>query len=245
MESRSHNMGAQRVVVTSTPAVRPSGSALPVHPSLQHVGRRRYLRDLRHRRRVQLTRRSAAVALGVGVVLSGPVLAISASPDAAARRTPAANARPNAAVPNSAPRNVARASGNAVGFQAPLPETSPTTTTPSTQDNTAFSGFTVTRNGKKRWVSYPAPRSHPFLVCTRSFESDTAGGYRAISPDGRHRGAYQFKRSTWNHVAKHVGRRDLVGVDPAAASRGDQDWMALYLYKWQGVSHWEGRCAGK
>ena len=74
----------------------------------------------------------------------------------------------------------------------------------------------------------------------------TFGVYlEAVSPDGRHRGAYQFKRSTWNTVANNVGRDDLIGVDPAAAPAVDQDWMALYLYKWQGASHWEGRCAGK
>lgn len=242
VENRPHNLGNQRLVVTSTPAARPSGSVVPIHPSLQHVGQRRNLRHLhglRQRRRVELTRRSASVALGLGIALSGPVLAISASPDAAARRTPMATP------PVSVQRVSARASVAAVGFQAPEPDVAPTPTSSTTAAQPGFQGYTAKRNGTTRWVNYPAPRSHPFLVCTRSFESDTAGGYRAISPDGRHRGAYQFKRSTWNHVANHVGRRDLVGVDPASASRSDQDWMALYLYKWQGVSHWEGRCAGK
>src|SRR4029453_19134129 len=37
---------------------------------------------------------------------------------------------------------------------------------------------------------------HPFLVCTRAHESDTAGGYRAVSGSGTYRGAYQFSQST-------------------------------------------------
>jgi hypothetical protein len=85
---------------------------------------------------------------------------------------------------------------------------------------------------------------HPFLVCTRAHESDSAGGYRAVSPGGTYRGAYQFLRSTWNTVARHAGRYDLVGVDPAAAAPADQDAMALHLYQWQGAAPWGGRCAG-
>ena len=78
----------------------------------------------------------------------------------------------------------------------------------------------------------------PFLVCTRAHESDTAGGYRAISPGGTYRGAYQFLRSTWDNVARHAGRSDLVGVDPAAASPADQDLLAWDLYQWQGAAPW-------
>ena len=243
MERRSQNLSARPLVVTSTPTARPSRAA-PVHPSMQHLGRRGgkgYVLRQRNRRRRALTRRSAAVILGMGVVLSGPVLAVSGGPDAAARQV--------STTPHPGPKPAAaREAQPAIdaGFQAPKPVDSeifpPTSTTASVR---LFDGFAVTRRGQMRWIGYPAARSHPFLVCTRSFESDTAGGYRAVSPDGRHRGAYQFKRSTWNQVARHVGRRELVGVDPAAASRRDQDWMALYLYRWQGASHWEGRCAGK
>ena len=85
---------------------------------------------------------------------------------------------------------------------------------------------------------------HPFLACTRAHESDTAGGYRAISPGGTYRGAYQFLPSTWDNVARHAGRPDLVGVDPAVASAADQDLLAYDLYRWQGTSPWGGRCSG-
>jgi Transglycosylase-like domain len=84
----------------------------------------------------------------------------------------------------------------------------------------------------------------PFLRCTRAHESDLAGGYRAVSAGGRYRGAYQFLRSTWNNVARRVGRGDLVGVDPALASPADQDALALALYHWQGPAPWGGRCRG-
>jgi hypothetical protein len=85
---------------------------------------------------------------------------------------------------------------------------------------------------------------HPFLVCTRAIESDSSGGYAAVSASGTYRGAYQFSRSTWDSTARHAGRPDLVGVDPAAASPADQDALALHLYQWQGASPWGGRCAG-
>ena len=88
-----------------------------------------------------------------------------------------------------------------------------------------------------------------FLVCTRHHESSHTppnfdDGYGAVDPSGTYRGAYQFSRSTWNNTAVHVGRLDLVGVDPAAASVADQDLLAWALYQWQGTSPWLGRCAG-
>jgi hypothetical protein len=84
----------------------------------------------------------------------------------------------------------------------------------------------------------------PFLACTRAHESDTAGGYRAVSPGGVYRGAYQFLPSTWSNVARHMGRLDLVGVDPAAASPADQDAVAWHLFNWQGYGPWGNRCMG-
>jgi hypothetical protein len=89
-----------------------------------------------------------------------------------------------------------------------------------------------------------SPSQDPFLVCTRAHESDTSGGYHAISSDGVYRGAYQFLRSTWNAIASEAGRPDLVGVDPAAAAPPDQDQLALFLYHQQGAAPWGGRCAG-
>lgn len=81
-----------------------------------------------------------------------------------------------------------------------------------------------------------------FLPCTRAHESDTAGGYAAVSPDGVYRGAYQFDRTTWDSVAASTGRADLVGVDPAASSAADQDTLASALYLMRGNQPWGGRC---
>jgi len=89
-----------------------------------------------------------------------------------------------------------------------------------------------------------APSQDAFLRCTRAHESDSAGGYRAVSPGGVYRGAYQFLRSTWNNEARAAGRPDLVGVDPAAASPADQDQIALFLFHQQGAAPWGGRCRG-
>jgi hypothetical protein len=88
------------------------------------------------------------------------------------------------------------------------------------------------------------PSQDAFLRCTRAHESDTAGGYRAVSSDGVYRGAYQFLRSTWNNVARAAGRPDLVGVDPAVASPADQDQIALFLFQHAGPAPWGGRCRG-
>ena len=96
----------------------------------------------------------------------------------------------------------------------------------------------------------PDIHAHPFLVCTRAHESSHTpplydDGYAAVNPSGTYRGAYQFSRSTWDNTARHAGRPDLVGVDPAAASVADQDFLALDLYQWRGAAPWLGRCAGK
>jgi prefoldin subunit 5 len=81
--------------------------------------------------------------------------------------------------------------------------------------------------------------SDPFLVCTRGHES--AGDYRVVSSSGYY-GAYQFAPTTWDVVASHAGRLDLVGVLPSVASQFDQDEMAWVLYQWQGNDPWGGRC---
>ena len=80
------------------------------------------------------------------------------------------------------------------------------------------------------------------LACIRAHESDTAGGYAAVSPGGTYRGAYQFLPSTWNSTAASAGRPDLVGVDPASASPADQDAMASHLYSQAGSQPWGGTC---
>jgi hypothetical protein len=99
-----------------------------------------------------------------------------------------------------------------------------------------------------RPVAVPAPPSsgvysmheQPFLVCTRTRESD--GIYSVVSASGIYFGAYQFSRETWDVTAVHAGRSDLVGVLPNTASEYDQDNLAWALYQWQGNAPWGGRC---
>jgi hypothetical protein len=66
---------------------------------------------------------------------------------------------------------------------------------------------------------------------------ESNGNYAITNPSGKYRGAYQFDRSTWNSVAdRHAPH--LVGVDPAAASPADQDYLALALYSERGARPW-------
>jgi hypothetical protein len=63
---------------------------------------------------------------------------------------------------------------------------------------------------------------------------ESRGNPRAVSSSGRYRGKYQFSRTTW---------RLLGGSgDPAEASEGLQDRMALRLYRRRGGRPWP-RCA--
>lgn len=107
-------------------------------------------------------------------------------------------------------------------------------------------------------VPAPPPRAwdgtlhgQPFLICTRRIESDSGdangnglhdAGYQAIGGGGTFRGAFQFMRSTWDSTAAMAGRPDLIGVDPAEASVGDQDTLAWALYQASGNGPWGGRC---
>ena len=85
----------------------------------------------------------------------------------------------------------------------------------------------------------------PFLACTRAHESDSAGGYHAVSPGGTYRGAYQFDQSTWNSAAQLAGRADLVGVDPAPRSRRPtRTCSRSTLFHARGAQPWGGRCGG-
>jgi Transglycosylase-like domain len=59
---------------------------------------------------------------------------------------------------------------------------------------------------------------------------ESGGNPRAISPDGKYRGKYQFSRPTW----RSVGGKG----DPAKASEYEQDKRALKLYKREGTRPW-------
>ena len=66
---------------------------------------------------------------------------------------------------------------------------------------------------------------------------EATGNYGAVNPTGKYRGAYQFSRQTWDWIAG-LSHEHLVGVDPAAATPGDQDRMAQSLYDLRGRGQW-------
>jgi hypothetical protein len=96
-----------------------------------------------------------------------------------------------------------------------------------------------------RWVPAATAKAPTgggdFLSCIRNRES--GGDYTIHNTGGSGAsGAYQFMPRTWDSVAASIGRYDLVGVDPAAASPADQDAMASALYGQQGSAPWGGYC---
>jgi hypothetical protein len=71
-------------------------------------------------------------------------------------------------------------------------------------------------------------------VLQRIAQCESGGNPRAVSPDGRYRGKYQFDMATW---------RSLGGSgDPAAAPESVQDRLAVRLYRQRGTAPW-GNCA--
>jgi len=64
----------------------------------------------------------------------------------------------------------------------------------------------------------------------RIAECESGGNPKAVSPTGRYRGKYQFSRATWK---AHGGEGD-----PAEATEGEQDRIAVKLYAAQGSKPW-------
>jgi peptidoglycan hydrolase-like protein with peptidoglycan-binding domain len=70
----------------------------------------------------------------------------------------------------------------------------------------------------------------PDALLERIARCESGGNPRAVSPDGRYRGKYQFSRATW---------RSLGGEgDPAKAPEAEQDRLARVLLERQGPSAW-------
>lgn len=81
-----------------------------------------------------------------------------------------------------------------------------------------------------------------FLACTRAHESDTAGGYQAVSPDGVYRGAYQYLASTWRVVAVNAGYPEWADTPVDQVPPAVQDAVAAFHYGIAGNTPWGGRC---
>ena len=81
-----------------------------------------------------------------------------------------------------------------------------------------------------------------FLACTRAHESDTAGGYGAVSSGGSYRGAYQFQQNTWDAAVAGAGHGEYAGVPADQVPPEVQDAAAAHLYSVSGNNPWGGRC---
>ena len=66
---------------------------------------------------------------------------------------------------------------------------------------------------------------------------ESTHNYRAVSPTGKFRGAYQFSVQTWDWVAG-LHQPHLVGIDPIDADPAWQDVMAYTLFAMSGWGQW-------
>lgn len=84
---------------------------------------------------------------------------------------------------------------------------------------------------QERYERKMAARVFPVRAALASIaRCESGGNIRAVSPDGRYRGKYQFSFSTWASVGG--------SGDPAAASEFEQDRRADILYRTGGPGHW-------
>lgn len=81
-----------------------------------------------------------------------------------------------------------------------------------------------------------SPDEQDFFACVVMRES--SGNPGAINWSSGAAGLFQFMPSTWDATARHVGRYDLVGVNPALAPSDLQWWFAHELFTWQGPGPW-------
>jgi hypothetical protein len=81
-----------------------------------------------------------------------------------------------------------------------------------------------------------------FLECTRAHESDTSGGYGAVSRGGTYRGAYQFAQPTWDAAVAGAGHAEYAGTPADQVPVEVQDAAAAHLYSVSGTRPWGGRC---
>ena len=119
----------------------------------------------------------------------------------------------------------------ALGAKPPLPIPEPVA-------SSLTPGGATREAGRALPVSPSAPPESPVLACIRRWESATKGLYRAISPGGQYRGAYQFDLWTWLGVGG--------SGDPALATPAEQDYRAGLLVGLRGLAPWPTparRCA--
>ncbi len=75
-----------------------------------------------------------------------------------------------------------------------------------------------------------------FFECVVFRES--TGNPGAVNRSSGAAGLFQFMATTWDMVARHVGRYDLIGVSAALSPPELQWWFAHELFVWQGPGPW-------
>lgn len=111
-------------------------------------------------------------------------------------------------------------------------ESLPETTVPSTA---------AIGRGSTTLVTVPAPAADEgWMACVRAHESDTSGGYSAVSPDGTYRGAYQDDQRTWDESVAAAGYPEYVGTPANLAPPAVQDAAAIALHAARGMQPWAG-----
>lgn len=205
----------------------------------------------------QRKRRTLFVALLAAVLL--PALVAVVLPTAQADDTVFVASDTDVTMPASvAPTSATQPSTTATAPVTSSHSTSTTAKPKATTTTTAKPKPTTTTTAKPKAapappapaapaVATPAPTGSgasaseaAFLACVRKRES--GGNYAVVSSNGLWFGAYQMTRQTWDSTAQRAGRPDLVGVPPNQASPGDQDYLAVVLYRWLGKSPWGGAC---
>ena len=89
---------------------------------------------------------------------------------------------------------------------------------------------TLAALGLRSTPAAPAPAGDRSGILARIAACESGGNPRAVSPDGRYRGKYQFSRATWRGVGG-TG-------DPAKAPEAEQDRRAAALLAREGTRPW-------
>ena len=113
----------------------------------------------------------------------------------------------------------------------PVPVTAPPTTAPPQPPQTTAPRPVVTNPPRNPESGIRNPERLPgggHLASIRECES--SGDYSAVSPSGKHRGAYQADRQTWDGYGGYS--------DPAKAPPAVQDAFAADLYDRRGSQPW-------
>ncbi len=120
----------------------------------------------------------------------------------------------------------------------PTPTAAPTATPTPTPTATASPTPTATP------TPTPSPLPDPTIPAGTTEEQweqlrqcNANGNYQYANPNGINFGAYEFRRTSWNDLARRHYPR-LIGVVPNEAAPADQDRMAYALYGERGWAPW-------